>query len=89
MNNYESTTTKYVYARGKRFIKHNGGQCPVAANTIVDVLFRDGGMAKGKCAGFWSTNRKAEGYSCWWEHKAIDENNNIVAYRVLEPEELI
>ncbi|MBV8472604.1 MAG: hypothetical protein JO234_04235 [Hyphomicrobiales bacterium] len=53
------------------WIEWNGGGCPVAANTIVDVQFRVGGIGSERFAG---------GYS--WEH--VGDGADIVAYRIVK-----
>lgn len=53
-----------------------GAVCPVAPSTTVDVKFANGSIENNMNAGFWN-----------WEHDAYDHEGNIVAYRVVGPEE--
>jgi hypothetical protein len=54
------------------WIEHNGGECPVDAQTSVQVRFRDGRVCH-VC--------KASAFR-WW-HVGI--GGDIVAYRIAEP----
>lgn len=53
------------------WIKWNGGECPVAPDTSVELRLRGGGRRKGE-AGFWRI--------CWYND---NHPRDIVAYRVI------
>ena len=54
------------------WIEWNGGECPVAGDTLVEVRFQDGTHSKARKAAIWS-----------WKHDFV--NSDIVAYRIVEP----
>lgn len=67
------------------WIEWNGGECPVADGTIVDVRHRDGDEFFGELA--WGRRRPLEGKTNWagavyWHHDEVD--GDIVAYRVVD-----
>ena len=68
--------------------KWQGGDCPVAKGTLVDVKYRDGREAMGVTAG---TQQGDEGhvedngfFAYDWSH-GFDEEWEIVAYRLARP----
>jgi hypothetical protein len=56
------------------WIEWNGGKCPVAPKTVVEVRFRCGESRAGESAGEWS-----------WKHSRRLDTHDIVAYRVARP----
>lgn len=50
------------------WIKHDGGPCPVAPETMVDVKTNDG-RDMSRCAG-------------WFEWKHVGGYGDIIAYRI-------
>jgi hypothetical protein len=59
------------------WINWSGGECPVAANAMVDVRFRDGGRQDRTPAGYWADTSIV--FDCW---KHVDSNSDITAYRI-------
>lgn len=63
------------------WIKWNGGECPVANGTLVDVEHRDGDIIYNQPAGIGG--RPPEGYAEDWSIDKDDpEDGDIVAYRL-------
>lgn len=65
------------------WIKWEGGECPVAQDTILDVKHRDGEIFRGQPAMSFRTHRGGEfiGAACTWQHDG--ECGDIIAYRVV------
>lgn len=63
------------------WIEWNGGECPVAPQTLVEVRFRDAAMDHPNSwrASFWSDSDPSK--DCW-----LHDNNraDIIAYRIVE-----
>lgn len=59
------------------FVAHSGGPCPLAADTLVTVMFLDGAAGVKKRAGFWS-----KGTRDWWRWEDPNHRNDIIAYKV-------
>ena len=55
------------------WIRHRGGECPVDADAMVEVRFRDGDISR---------NQKASSF--WWDHN--DCNSDIMAWRPRKPD---
>ena len=55
------------------WIEWNGGKCPVADGTIVDLKFRDGEEVRSANPDVWC-----------WSHLSDDVSNQVVAYRVVK-----
>ena len=67
------------------WIEWNGGECPVADGTLVDVRHRDGDEFLGQLA--WGVARPEEGNTVWagaafWHRDGVD--GDIVAYRLVD-----
>ena len=54
----------------------NGGSCPVADGTLVDIKFRDGSTENAINATRWS-----------WKHLPGDPGSDIISYRLVEPKQ--
>lgn len=57
---------------------HDGGPCPVGLDSIVSVMFADGGIDGSIYAGFWSA--EMPGMDSQWEGEC-DPDDWIIAYR--------
>lgn len=71
-------TPPIVKPDAEGWIKHDGSGCPVPADTLVDVRFRDGHERRGCMAGTWSRGRD------WWLWRGTP-GNNVIAYRLSFP----
>ena len=61
----------------RTWIEWSGGKCPVHESTTVDVKFRDGYDHRdcyGSTADSWN-----------WYHNTLVPDEDIIAYRVVEP----
>lgn len=54
-----------------------GGECPVERGTHVEVRFRDGAQAGG--------HHPAHFFDILWRHAGMHRDNDIIAYRIVEP----
>ncbi|MBF5091256.1 hypothetical protein F1640_14785 [Novosphingobium sp. NBM11] len=61
------------------FIPHDGGPCPVAPDTLVTVMSRNGCVSSGRYARFWDYPPS------WWRWQSLDHDNDIIAYKVENP----
>lgn len=66
------------------WIEWNGGECPVADGTMVDVRYRDGDQINALSAGGHSIGRDAS--ADYWLYDGY--KNDIIAYRLHQPEEV-
>lgn len=64
------------------WIEWNGGECPVAGDTVVQVRFRGrpnenrvSSTTSGR-ADFWKIGTD------WWRHASPRRDNDIIAYRI-------
>ncbi|QCI93385.1 hypothetical protein [Novosphingobium sp. EMRT-2] len=62
------------------FVAHSGGPCPVAPDTMVTVVFRDGQVVERERAKFWSGPGED-----WWRWQSHNHDNDIIAYKVENP----
>ena len=63
------------------WIEWTGGECPVPAETLVEIRCRCGDQNGAWPAGFF-----AEGQSDWWRHDGegfFGRMNDIIAYRLV------
>lgn len=65
------------------WIKWNGGKCPVAKGTLVDVIHRDGDKGYDKVVGKMGTGR-GNAAAVEWGHTG--GGADIVKYRLCEPD---
>lgn len=65
------------------WIVHDGGPCPVPADAMVVVRFRDGYVEDAETAWFWSDKNPADEFD-YWKWQGLPDWN-IVAYRLIEP----
>ena len=54
---------------------HDGGECPVPWDTLVDVMFADGYVIRGRSARLWDYSKS------WWRWEGRSQISNIIAYR--------
>lgn len=55
------------------WIEWNGGECPVADGTLVDVKLRADVIVEQELAAGW-----------FWEHGLVHDDGDIIAYRVVK-----
>lgn len=63
------------------WIKWEGGECPVAEGTMLDVRYRDGTVRGNIPALVWA-DFEDDATEPYWENDGI--SNDIVAYRIVE-----
>ena len=66
------------------WIEWVGGECPLPADTLVQVKFRDGMYSVqqlGTTAGYWDGN--GSNFTSCWQHNADEGHSDIIAYRVV------
>lgn len=66
------------------WIKWHGGECPVAAETVVDVQYRDGSELLNVPALRLLAEKSRDASVAFWDH--ADMANDIIAYRVRKTE---
>lgn len=64
------------------FVPHDGGPCPVPLDSMPAIMTRSGEVQSG---GSWRASFWQAGESDWWQHRG-DHRNNIIAYRLKEPD---
>jgi hypothetical protein len=62
-------------AKNEGWIEWGGGECPVSASEMVDVIFWHGGRMSTNIADYWR-----------WNHNGTD--SDIIAYRLHQPQEI-
>lgn len=84
---------KTDYFINNNFIKHDGGTCPVAKGTLIDVLYRDGYISKqvyaltsftknpdNRLALFWKHYNAADDIIAWRFSESFNQSNEPVGY---------
>lgn len=65
------------------WIEWNGGECPVALDTIVQVRIRDGGEFRPSIAVIWGDGKDANLSNWAWTPDEASADD-IIAYRIVE-----
>lgn len=78
---YTNAATREQYeaalaAKNEGWIEWGGGECPVDASEMVDVIFGHGGRMSTNIADCWR-----------WNHEGTD--SDIIAYRLHQPQEAV
>lgn len=78
---YTNAVTREQYeaalaAKNEGWIEWGGGECPVDASEMVDVIFGHGGRMSTNIADCWR-----------WNHEGTD--SDIIAYRLHQPQEAV
>jgi hypothetical protein len=69
------------------WIVWNGGECPVPVGTLVDIQYRDGELHYGMFAYENSSSPERDAGPAFWRNDG--EDNDIIAYRVVNPKPAI
>lgn len=68
------------------WIPHNGGPCPVKPSVMCDVKFRDGKIIKNCPARVWMPGEADDDPTDLWIKGDVEENADIIAYRLSSKE---